>query len=225
MQLTSTLAVVVAVMAFGCFNIHAAPTTIQVYDQTGKPLQDAVVLAPSEQQPTNAEANRVKAPAIMDQINKAFVPKVLSIEEGRSVSFPNSDNIRHHVYSFSAPKTFELKLYAKQPEHPIAFEEPGIVVLGCNIHDHMIGFIVVSDTGNWGQTDHQGQTTLDLNGDIQSLRVWHPDLQSGFNAMENTTVNQIGSQATVTIQVHVKPPPDTSEKRGFGSDRFKAHGR
>ena len=146
------------------------------------------------------------------------------MEQGRRVNFPNSDNIRHHVYSFSSPKVFELKLYAKQPEHPIGFEQAGIVVLGCNIHDHMIGFIVVSDTSIWGQTDQQGQTSLELSDDIQHLRVWHPDLKSGFNNVEVHPLPNMDSNQTIRLQLEITPPA-AAEKRGFGSDRFRTHGR
>lgn len=225
MQLISALAIVVAVMALGCFDSRAqAAVVIQAYDQLGNPLQDAVILAPEGYISTSVDANRAQPPAIMDQIDKAFAPKVLTVEQGRQVNFPNSDNIRHHVYSFSTPKVFELKLYSTQPEHPISFEQPGIVVLGCNIHDQMIGFIVVSDTPIWGQTDQQGQTSLDIGSDVQNLRVWHPDLKSGFDNVEIHPLTSKHSD-TVRLQLEIKPPPAPAEKRGFGSDRFRNHGR
>ncbi|MBA54013.1 MAG: methylamine utilization protein [Pseudomonadales bacterium] len=225
MQLTSALAIVVAVMALGCFDRRAeAAVIIQAYDQLGNPLQDAVILAPEGYAATRTDSNRDQPPAIMDQIDKAFVPKVLTVEQGRRVNFPNSDNIRHHVYSFSTPKVFELKLYAKQPEHPINFEQAGIVVLGCNIHDKMIGFIVVSDTTIWGQTDQQGQTSLELPDNIRNLRVWHPDLKSGFNKVELHSLPDMDASQIIKLQLEIKPPIAV-EKRGFGSDRFKTHGR
>jgi len=227
LQRTSALAIVVAVVALGCVyaRAEAAPVTVQVVDMQGQPVPDAVILAPASHAAANADLNRQMTPAIMDQVDKAFAPRVLVIEQGRRVNFPNSDNIRHHVYSFSKPKVFELKLYAKQPEHPIEFEQAGIVVLGCNIHDQMLGFIVVSDSKVWAETDDRGQATLPLNENQQALRIWHPDLKSGFNQVEEHLLPQRQTGQVNTLQLDLKTTPPAKEKRGFGSDRFKLHGR
>ena len=94
--------------------------------------------------------------AVMDQRNSAFAPGVLAIQAGTAVAFPNSDTVQHQVYSFSTPKPFELPLYAGTPRAPILFDQPGVVVVGCNIHDWMIGYIVVLDTPHFAKTDAAG---------------------------------------------------------------------
>lgn len=109
----------------------------------------------------------------MDQVNIAFEPHVLVINQGDFVSFPNSDNLRHHVYSFSTTKPFEIKLYADTPEAPVNFSTPGIVVLGCNIHDNMLGYIYVSNTPYTAITDINGIAQIELNQAPTELDVWH----------------------------------------------------
>jgi len=115
-----------------------------VKDERGKAVADAVVSLTAPGAP--APAPRATAAAVMDQQNKEFAPLVLAVAVGTPVTFPNRDNIRHHVYSFSPAKVFEIKLYAGTPAAPVLFDKPGEVVLGCNIHDHMLAFVYVVDT-------------------------------------------------------------------------------
>ncbi len=77
----------------------------------------------------------------MDQQGHQFVPHLLVVQAGTEVTFPNSDNVSHHVYSFSPTKPFELPLYKGDVYPPVTFEKAGIVVVGCNIHDSMLGYI------------------------------------------------------------------------------------
>lgn len=140
---------------------------ILVLDQNGKPVKDAYVAVPQGKLKTTT-----KAPAIMDQIDVAFVPHVLAIDQGQAVVFPNSDNIRHHVYSFSEPKKFEIKLYQGVPKQPIYFEQPGLVALGCNIHDSMLGYIYVSPWPEYGVTNAEGK--ISVSEKPAELAVWHP---------------------------------------------------
>jgi len=99
---------------------------------------------------------RPGATAVIDQVKKQFEPQVSVIETGTSVSFPNKDNIRHHVYSFSKAKPFELKLYSGKPSNPVVFDQPGLVTLGCNIHDVMLGYVLVVDTSWHAVADGRG---------------------------------------------------------------------
>ncbi|TFZ33560.1 methylamine utilization protein, partial [Pseudomonas syringae] len=117
----------------------AAPFIAQVVDQQGQPVADAVLTlqGPPGKSPISTKAD-------MDQRNKACVPHVLAVHSNTNVTFPNSDNIRHQVYSFSSTKRFELKLYEGIPAAQV-FDKAGVVVLGCNIHDWMLGYIYVTD--------------------------------------------------------------------------------
>lgn len=156
----------------GAQTIGASAVSIRVLDQNGDPLDNVVLelpIAPVREAPANV--------AIIDQINKRFVPMVIAIEQGQQVNFPNNDNIRHHVYSFSEIRQFSTELYADNPGEPITFDKSGIAVLGCNIHDSMVGYIFVSPWQHVAVTDASGRVTFDL-GDISSLpatlQVWHP---------------------------------------------------
>ncbi len=134
----------------------AATVNVMVRDPLGNPLEDVVVWA----MPKGAPPVRTRSAAV-EQRNKTFIPLVSVVQTGTLVNFPNRDEIRHHVYSFSPAKRFEIKLYAGTPVDPIAFDKPGEVVLGCNIHDHMIAYIYVVDSPWFAKTDKDGNARID----------------------------------------------------------------
>ncbi len=156
-----------------------------VVDGGGEPLSDAVVVA----YPANGRLEAAKpGTTVEDQIDKEFVPYVQAIRVGTYVRFPNKDNIRHHVYSFSPAKKFELPLYSGTPAIPVLFDKAGVVKLGCNIHDWMIGYLYVTDAPFFGKTAAQGRIGLkDLPAGTYRIRVWHPRL----DATEESTTQQI----------------------------------
>lgn len=135
----------------------AASVTVNAKDPSGNPLPDVVVWALPKDGPAPA---RVR-PAMVEQRNKTFVPLVSVVQAGTLVAFPNRDEIRHHVYSFSAAKRFEIKLYAGTPVDPIPFDKAGEVVLGCNIHDHMIAYIYVVESPWFGKSDKDGVARIE----------------------------------------------------------------
>ena len=126
------------------------PATIEVRGagRRGSAVRDAVVYAVPEGRPFPLP----RKTAVMDQKNRMFIPHVLAVQTGTAVRFPNSDDIRHHVYSFSPAKPFQLPLYKGTPANPVVFDAPGVVTLGCNIHDQMSAFIVVVDTPYFERT-------------------------------------------------------------------------
>lgn len=150
--------------------LQAAELTVQVSDQADNPLSNAVVYLETDTKSTrnpSMEAN-------VDQKNKQFWPFVSVIQVGTSVNFPNKDSVRHHVYSFSPAKVFELKLYSGVPSKPVVFDKAGTVVLGCNIHDTMLAYIHIVDTPYFGKTDLNGTVKLtDLPNGQHTLKVWH----------------------------------------------------
>lgn len=116
--------------------------------------------------------------AVMDQRDRMFIPHVLPIQTGTRVSFPNSDDIQHHVYSFSRPKSFQLPLYKGTPPEPVLFDKPGIVMLGCNIHDRMSAFIVIVDTPYFVKGTPDGAIVLkNLPPGRYQVHLWHPDVR------------------------------------------------
>lgn len=190
--------VIVILYSSGSFALN-----IKVVDQTGKVVTDAVVsVAVTESLPNKIDAPE-KHVAVMDQINTQFVPFVLPVQKGTYVNFPNSDNIRHHVYSFSTPKVFQIKLYSGTPVEPVFFDQAGVVVLGCNIHDVMRGYIYVLDTPHFSKTDANGLAILDYRNEAEyQLEVWHPD-QERINVPAVTTIKP-AQDPDSTIEVTVK---------------------
>lgn len=179
---------------------NAGELTVNVLDNEGKPLNNIAVLVKSDAYPAE-KSEAVPLPAVMDQINRQFVPHTLVVQQGTSVSFPNSDSIQHHVYSFSRAKTFELQLYSELEVEPLLFDKAGVVELGCNVHDWMLGYIYVADTPFYGQTDQQGAVTLTVpNGEFE-VAVWHPRIDDGDLEMRQQV--QVGdAPQTITIQLN-----------------------
>jgi plastocyanin len=150
---------------------HAATLRVQVSNGP-QPLAEAVVhVTPVG----SAAPARAKRELTIEQINKQFVPMISVVQTGTAVSFPNRDPIRHHVYSFSPAKTFEIKLYSGVPATPVVFDKPGEVVLGCNIHDHMVAHVLVVDTPYFAKTDAKGAAIVEhLPAGEYEVQVWYP---------------------------------------------------
>ena len=146
--------------------------TAQVVDGRGRPLANAVVYA----MPATGRAPAVAAGTTfaIDQIDREFVPMVSAIQAGTQVRFPNKDDVEHDVYSFSAAKRFEIKLYSGVPSKPVLFDKAGLVVLGCNIHDSMVAYVLVVDTPYFGRTDKSGRVSFDnLPPGNYKVAAWH----------------------------------------------------
>ena len=162
------------VVLAGPMSAMPATLTVTVTDAAGKPLADAVALL-------DPAAGRVPVKPMADveisQAKRTFTPRVTLVTTGTRVTFPNFDTVRHHVYSFSPIKTFELKLYAGVPNAPVTFDKPGFAVLGCNIHDTMAAWVVVADTPWSARTAADGLARVEnVPAGAYRLRVWHPGL-------------------------------------------------
>ena len=152
--------------------VAAVGLSVTVVSAAGAPLEGAVVIAePAAGAPRPPPGQK----AVMDQRELMFVPDVLVVQTGTAVDFPNSDQVRHQVYSFSGAKTFQLALYAGRAHAPVLFDRTGLVTLGCNIHDHMLGYVYVTDSPWYGRTGADGTLRLrELAPGEYTLRVWHP---------------------------------------------------
>ena len=134
-----------------------------------------------------------------------FVPDVLVVQTGTAVDFPNSDQVRHQVYSFSGAKTFQLALYAGRAHAPVVFDRTGLVTLGCNIHDSMLGHIWVTDSPWFGRTGANGVLDLrELPAGDYTVHVWHALLDESGPQLELHL--KLGDGATGTATFRLKRP-------------------
>lgn len=188
----------------GCFAAmaglaHAASVQVDLSDAAGKPLADAVVFLES------AEAKRLVKPQTgveMAQERRQFVPVTMVVPVGTEVLFPNRDTVRHHVYSFSPTKKFELKLYTGTPSKPVLFDQAGVVVLGCNIHDQMTGWILVVDTPYYASSPATGKVQIDnVPPGSYKLRAWHNRLPVGAPALEQALTVPATGNASATVRM------------------------
>ena len=156
------------------FPLGAATINIQVTNSGGAPLENAVVYAiPPQPLPL------VRKTAVMDQINRTFVPHVLPIQTGTWVEFPNSDKVLHQIFSISPVKKFSTPLYIGKPARPIQFPIAGVAELGCTIHEEMSAFVVVVDTPYFATTTKAGSASIaDVVAGDYKLRVWYPGMSS-----------------------------------------------
>lgn len=177
-----------------------AALTVSVSGVQGQPVPGVVVTATRLDAP--AAPLREKRSAIMDQLNRTFVPQVLVVAAGTSVDFPNSDSVSHQVYSFSPPKRFQLPLYKGEAHPPVLFDRPGLVVLGCNIHDSMVGYIYVADTPWFGRTDAQGRVQFaDLPAGRFRLRLWSPMVADETGSLDRDVVI---AEQPVTVAIRLR---------------------
>ena len=181
---------------------QAADLTVTIRDSNGRPVENAVVIA---------DAGGRDAPApqhfTINQRDMKFVPYVLVIPAGSTVEFGNLDPYRHHVYSFSLAKKFELKLFGQGETRPVRFDTAGLVSIGCNIHDSMQAFIQVVDTPFARKTDEAGRVTLrGVPAGVRQVRVYHPLLRAPGNQMVVAVDPSRDATATVTVRLR-RPAP------------------
>ena len=199
---------VLAALAMSAGAAWPASLVVTVRDQDGRPVADAVATLKSLDAPTPAGPIRFAWPMVVDQRSIKFDPFVLVAPVGTEVSFPNRDKVRHHVYSFSPVKVFQLKLYGRDESRSVTFDRAGVVPLGCNIHDQMIGFVDVVDTPWAGKTDAAGEVTLqNVPAGRAVLTIWRPYMKSPRNQMAvNVTVPSAGV-ARQAVSVVIGPAP------------------
>jgi plastocyanin len=208
----------VAALAYAvATTVFAGTIAVEVHDSKGVALADAVVYATPEGRDVPAGAHT----AIIDQKNKTFVPHVLPVQVGTAVKFPNSDDIQHQVYSFSPAKTFNLPLYKGTPANPVVFDTPGVVTLGCNIHDSMSAYIVVVDTPYFDKTEAAGRAELRVPAGKYVVHVWHPDMKDEPAPQTVAVTEAERPELAFTIIAAPKAmtaPPNKTE------DKFKKYG-
>ena len=181
----------------------AAPLTVKLVDSAGRPVRDAVVTF----YPANGRSARPGRFSVA-QKNLKFQPFLSIVPVGSTVSFPNFDSTKHHVYSFSPAKRFELKLFAKDQSRTVQFDKPGVIALGCNIHDAMSAFILVTDSAWTVRSDARGVAVFaDAPNSAGKLTVWHPYLRTPSGRMQQAIAP---AQRSAAFSLRLRPPPPMS---------------
>jgi hypothetical protein len=183
----------------------AGDVVVDVRTPQGKPVPNAVVTVTAP----HSGPIRFAWPYRMAQHNMQFDPFVLIVPVGADVAFPNLDTVRHHVYSFSAAKTFELKLFGRDETRVVHFDKAGVVDLGCNIHDNMLAYIVVVDTPYAAQTNALGEAVVrGVPAGTRGVRVWHPYLRAPGNAISISLAVRADGEARQAVVADLRAPPD-----------------
>ena len=203
----------------GLFSTHSAlssqdaTVTIRVHDVLDKPVGDAVVtLHPAQA----AKAPKQRPQAIMVQRDMTFEPHVLAIPKGTEVWFPNEDDFRHHIYSFSQAKQFEVRLYGGDEEKRVTFNTAGIVALGCNIHDSMLAYIYVADTPYVRKSDDTGRVEfLTVSPGDYTVSIWHPRMERRTGSVSQTIKVDDKGAVEKTIAVALKREKKKSRKKRY----------
>ena len=200
--------------------VRAADVEVRVQDPAARGVPGIVVIAEPARPTHDRSAVRT---AVMDQIHMQFVPNILVIQTGSAVDFPNSDQIRHQVYSFSAAKKFELSLYEGHQYPPVLFDRAGLVTVGCNIHDNMIGYIYVTDSPFFGRTDAAGRVVLHgLPAGDYTLTLWHPGMHEpgGKTLHAKLMLAAGGARAQQLFKLTRPLLPDMNATGDMGSMRW-----
>lgn len=187
---------------------------MSVVDRQGRGVSEVVVTAAPLEKHVAAPP---PATAVMDQRDVAFVPRILVVAVGTNVDFPNNDTVSHQVYSFSPAKKFQLPLYKGQPHAPVSFDHAGLVVLGCNIHDAMAGYVYVTDAPFFGKTDSTGMVRLHNipPGDYR-ITVWSPFISDAASSLVRTV--HVDAQEVTADRVQLtgalRTRPEPRPRRG-----------
>jgi len=197
----------------------AAPLLVKVLDRDNLPVSGVAVFLEA------ADSSSALAPpgttAVMDQVDTKFVPNLLLVQSGTSVEFPNTDTVAHHVYSFSHPNQFKLPLYKGNAHAPVTFDSNGVVILGCNVHDNMLGYIVVVDTPFFAKTDEQGVARFEVSaGEMNAVTIWSPRFKERSETLSKPLDFVGGEDKTVTFKMEKKlrPPHDQKSEALLWSD-------
>ena len=195
----------------------AARLNVSVHTADGKPLMGAVVTA------TRKDASDKPAPGVhaaISQVNLAFDPDLLVIPVGSSVDFPNNDTVSHQIYSFSEAKRFQLPLYRGTPYPPQRFDKAGLVTLGCNIHDAMLAYILITDAPFFGRSDSNGTWSApNVPAGHYHILIWHPRLRDAPAALERD-VTVADGEATLDIKLNKPLLPAPLRDRPHSWDTY-----
>ncbi len=190
---------------------NAAEFEVTVLDRHGEPVPDVAVYIQSN---GDDELRAAAALAVMQQLDYQFDPELLVVQTGTRVQFPNHDVVAHHVYSFSKPNNFVLPMFKGGMRPQVEFDHAGVVTVGCNLHDHMVGYILVVDSDVFGKTDHDGKVHLETdNPHGLTVNIWNPSLKLEIETLSQAV--NAGRSARLTFLL-------TEELRSQRNDETEA---
>ena len=184
----------------------AATVVVNVHTPEGRALPGAVVTVRSLDGPAR---HATPVHAVMDQVNRSFAPDLLVIPVGSTVEFPTSDSVSHQIYSFSPAKRFQLPLYRGKPYPPVHFDQAGVVTLGCNIHDEMLAYLLVTDAPWYGRTNDGGSWSVEVTRGRYRVALWHPRLREDTDDLERELTVGDSDRADLTLRLSksLQPAP------------------
>lgn len=188
----------------------AGAILVEIKDGKGQPVADAVAsLTPLDRTPVIKVPDE---PAVIVQDNEEFSPVVTVVVVGGKVLIPNRDKVQHHVYSLSPAKRFDIPLYKGEMKEPVVFDRPGVVALGCNIHDWMAAYVVVLATPHFAKSAAAGNAQIgDLPPGRYRLEVWHQRITAPV--VREVTVNSDPSTQVISVTLRelrqIRRAPET----------------
>lgn len=208
------LSCILLVSCSGCtMTVHAF-----VQDENGNPVQNAVVFATAPQggvpapPPAAGGTGGAKRKSI-DLVDQKIVPLVTPVRVGTAVSFSNKDAIQHQIYSISPAKQFRLTIDRGASSPEMAFDKPGVVVVGSAINDRMVGYIYVLKTPWFAMTGADGKADLrDLPKGAYDVYAWHPNAKRPPEATAKRLPLSAEKETTANFSLALHPAQDTGPR-------------
>jgi len=208
-----------ALVALYTQQLNAAGLDVRVTTDDGEPVQNAVVILTEDEGGLSVSGTSAPPSGLtvaMNQRDEAFVPEVMPVHVGTRVTFPNQDDKLHHVYSFSAPKQFEMRLNAGSIGEGILFDVPGVVAVGCNIHDDMVGHIYVSSSPLFTVSNEEGMVEFsELQPGSYTLNVWHQRLRGREENFSQAITISADLNNSADVQIRLRRQRNNNSRRRY----------
>jgi plastocyanin len=135
-------------------------------------------------------AARADSKPVLDQRNFSFSPRVLAVQVGQVVEFPNHDRVFHNVFSFHDGKRFDLGMYPTGTMKRVTFDKPGLSRIYCNIHPQMVAYVLSVESAYFAVSDAQGRFVIrGVPPGTHSYHAW----RSGASTISGSVATTAGS--------------------------------
>lgn len=152
----------------------------------------------------------------VQQLDRRFMPDLVVVPVGSTVSFPNMDPIFHNIYSLSKPKAFDLGSYDKGETRKVTFPKAGIVDVYCHLHPNMAATIVVTPNRWYARPDRTGQYRIaNVPPGQYTVVAWHKS--AGFFRKTIVVGNGQDGVADFFIPLEADAKPEAQTNANVGS--------